>query len=497
MRVLLLVLASSLGACDILDQSQNNQTETSKIGEADSQGLKEISLTESLKEQLKQLEGIDVLSDEEAVFYLHSGVRLTMNEKGEFEESRDYEYEDRPGNLYIRGNRIWTVTKTAVNYYDHSRPGDSLADKIVAITDNFNSSEEDVYAFPVEDGLMIFMENSIVKFTINQDGNIAAEKASKTLLEPSEQILNVQKIDVDNYLILVPGRLYSVTIKNKTTTIQNSIKYDLTSRETASFATLDWQEFSESTPFVLLTEEGRLFFRGFREPELTSGSAPSGPDAGSGEKEKVPDVGEEAESFDPLSLARSHSIGGPSLMGSVDVQENSVLVQGAGADIFSTADEFHFYNLRVPDGDFTIETKVSHNNANADDYAKFGLMIRNNLNANASHVLMALTGDNFAHFQKRTSNGASVTAMPRHTDVGSTGELFLRLVKSGSNVTGFYSLDGVNYTEFDAASDVTFNGNVRIGFAVSSHDIANLNVAQFDTKLFRESLEAFVQEPSP
>ena len=102
----------------------------------------------------------------------------------------------------------------------------------------------------------------------------------------------------------------------------------------------------------------------------------------------------------------NQDIGAVAAAGSFADNGTSLSVTGSGADIWSTADEFHFaYRSLTGDGEI-IARVTSLTNTNA--YAKAGVMLRETLTANSRFALMMMTpGANGAAFQYRTSTGGS------------------------------------------------------------------------------------------
>jgi len=147
---------------------------------------------------------------------------------------------------------------------------------------------------------------------------------------------------------------------------------------------------------------------------------------------------------------------------------------GAGADIYGTADAFSYIYQTVT-GDVTITAKVeSISNTNA--WAKSGVMIRGSVNSNAMDAFMALTPSNGSTFQIRTSDGGSTTTTESG---GIAAPYWVKVQRSGSTFSGYMSADGANWTQVGSATTISMASSVQIGLASTSHADGTLCSAVF------------------
>jgi regulation of enolase protein 1 (concanavalin A-like superfamily)/fibronectin type 3 domain-containing protein len=167
-------------------------------------------------------------------------------------------------------------------------------------------------------------------------------------------------------------------------------------------------------------------------------------------------------------------IGTTGATGSFSIAGKVLTVNGAGADIWNSADGFQFVSQPfVGDGSITARV-VSLVNTN--EWAKAGVMLRESMAPGARHVFMALTPETGANLQYRmTANGIS-TNVPGPVVAA---PYWVRLTRAGSVFTGSVSADGVN---FKAVGQVTIPmaGGVYAGYAVTSHAAGTLTTASFD-----------------
>jgi len=186
---------------------------------------------------------------------------------------------------------------------------------------------------------------------------------------------------------------------------------------------------------------------------------------------------------------QSHDVGTPGAIGSsaLDQANDQYTLQGSGADIWGTADGFHFYH-RTANGDVNFTVRVdSVENTNA--WAKAGIMLRESLAPGSPHVMIAVTPGNGVAFQRRRvaderSYNTSVT--------GLSAPQWVRLEKRGERVWGYASSDGQNWMLI-GSDNFTAIGPYEAGLAVTSHRLGQLCTAEF-TQL---DLESDIQHALP
>jgi regulation of enolase protein 1 (concanavalin A-like superfamily) len=189
----------------------------------------------------------------------------------------------------------------------------------------------------------------------------------------------------------------------------------------------------------------------------------------------------ESDPTDPL-LAITHSvgtdwtsqdIGGVAAAGSSSYAAPVWTVNGSGADIWGTADEFRYvYKPWTGDG-VLIARVVSVENTN--EFAKAGVMFRETLAANSRQVSILATPANGLRFTRRVSTGGTSTS----TAASVTNPEWVRLVRRGDLFEAYRSNDGQNWT-FIAQQTVTMTQAVYVGLAVTSHADGNVNTSTFE-----------------
>jgi hypothetical protein len=178
-----------------------------------------------------------------------------------------------------------------------------------------------------------------------------------------------------------------------------------------------------------------------------------------------------------LPAGWSHAdVGAVGAPGDASASGGAFSVTGAGADVWGTADAFH-YAYRTLDGDGTIVARVASIQF-VNNWTKAGVMIRNSLSPSAAQafMLVAASPAKGVPFQRRLADGSSSVST---NGSQSTAPRWVKLVRTGNTIAGYESADGVAWTL--VASDTFAMGpSVLVGLAVSSHIAGTDATAVFD-----------------
>jgi len=162
-------------------------------------------------------------------------------------------------------------------------------------------------------------------------------------------------------------------------------------------------------------------------------------------------------------------------------------VQGAGADIWSTADAFTFMFQSVStDSQITTQVKSLDN---TDTYAKAGVMMRASLDPSSAHVILDVRPGGQIELMMRGASGGE-TAFIAGTMV--SFPVSLRLVRTGAVITGYVLsvLSGGQWTAVGSVSS-SLPPAVLTGLAVTSHRAGTLTTAVFGTTTVAAGSGAF------
>ena len=172
----------------------------------------------------------------------------------------------------------------------------------------------------------------------------------------------------------------------------------------------------------------------------------------------------------------STDIGSVGAAGSVIDRGSYVSIEASGADIWNTADAFHFLN-REWAGDGSIVARVdSLENTNA--WAKAGVMVRESLSPGSKQVtLVATPGKGLAMQYRPTTGGQSYNV----SLVAGTIPTWVRLTRRGDAFTGAVSDDGLHWRPIGGAN-VSMSNELKAGLAVTSHAAGTLATAIFESQ---------------
>lgn len=167
-------------------------------------------------------------------------------------------------------------------------------------------------------------------------------------------------------------------------------------------------------------------------------------------------------------------VGAVGVAGSASYSGGVYSVSGSGADVWGTADAFHYaYQSLAGDGQIVARVASVQNTAS---WSKAGVMIRGGLTANAPFAFMLVSAGKGTAFQYRTSAGASAASITGNT---ATAPAWVKLVRHGNTITASQSANGSNWTTIGSAS-IPMSGTIQIGLAVSSHVNSQICTATFD-----------------
>jgi regulation of enolase protein 1 (concanavalin A-like superfamily) len=149
-------------------------------------------------------------------------------------------------------------------------------------------------------------------------------------------------------------------------------------------------------------------------------------------------------------------------------------VTASGADIWGTADAFHFVYQPLT-GDGSIEARVG-SIQKVDNWSKAGVMIRETLDPGSAQALMLVSAAKGVAMQWRpTKDGSSFSA------AGSTATAprWVRVTRSGDTISGFESADGVTWLPVSTQT-IPMAATVYVGLAAVSHNSTASTTALID-----------------
>ena len=169
-------------------------------------------------------------------------------------------------------------------------------------------------------------------------------------------------------------------------------------------------------------------------------------------------------------------IGSPGLAGSATDVNGGWTVSGGGSDIWSAADQFNFASSSYgSDGSIIAEVTSLQNSDPSSGWSKAGVMFRNDTTAGSANVSIVISDTAGVNLQWRST----ANALSYNIDIGGlSAPIWLQLIRSGDNFSGYYSEDGANWT-LVGTEQIALNGSVLAGLDVTAHNNSALNRATF------------------
>jgi regulation of enolase protein 1 (concanavalin A-like superfamily) len=174
-------------------------------------------------------------------------------------------------------------------------------------------------------------------------------------------------------------------------------------------------------------------------------------------------------------------IGDPAIAGDAESSGDTLIVRGAGNDVWGQSDQFHFV-YRAISGDTDITVRVA-DLQDVHTWTKAGVMIRESLRADASHAFMLVTPSQGLAFQWRAQTGGNTS----HTaGAGVAAPVWVRLVRAGTVVRAYSSATGDAWT-LVATATIDMQPDAYVGLAVTTHDPGQTATATFSNLTVRAS----------
>jgi regulation of enolase protein 1 (concanavalin A-like superfamily) len=170
----------------------------------------------------------------------------------------------------------------------------------------------------------------------------------------------------------------------------------------------------------------------------------------------------------------AQDIGAVGVAGSATLSGSTFNVKGAGADVWGSADAFH-YVWQPLSGDADVVARVASVEY-VQAWAKAGVMIRERLTADSAHAFMLVSAGKGIAFQRRVASAGVST-----NTAGAFGAApaWVKLARRGNTISAFQSSDGTTWS-LVGQDTFTMAATVYAGLAVSSHDATRLATVTFD-----------------
>ncbi len=179
----------------------------------------------------------------------------------------------------------------------------------------------------------------------------------------------------------------------------------------------------------------------------------------------------------------SMDIGNVNIAGSWSVDGNGVhTIEASGSDIWDSGDQFHFVYVPFTTDQAELVARVTSLDA-PNGWTKAGLILRDDLSTTAAEGFICQTRDNGISFQSRPTGGVTGGGTMNSDQVSydPNADKWIRLVRDGDQVTGYYSTDGNSWSTVGSQQTINFtNETIYAGLALTSHDNSALATAVMD-----------------
>jgi glucose/arabinose dehydrogenase len=170
-------------------------------------------------------------------------------------------------------------------------------------------------------------------------------------------------------------------------------------------------------------------------------------------------------------------VGGPLPAGSATFTSGLFTVNGSGADIFGTSDQFN-YVYQPTTGNGTIIARVTSQSNTGSSNSKAGIIWKASTTAGSPYILIETgpTGAVKVQYNFSGSITASTYSFPN---------LWMKLVRSGTNFSAYLSPDGLTWTAVVVNKSLpTITSAATVGIFECSHKTGTLGAATFDNVSF-------------
>jgi regulation of enolase protein 1 (concanavalin A-like superfamily) len=173
---------------------------------------------------------------------------------------------------------------------------------------------------------------------------------------------------------------------------------------------------------------------------------------------------------------QNDDVGSVSIAGSATYASSGVYeVKASGANIWGTADGFHFV-FRPLTGDGQITARVDSVTP-TDDWAKAGVMMRDGLGPGNPHAFAHIAPAGYYRFMRRLTTGDTSAVV---TQGSASAPYWVRLVRAGNVFRAYVSPNGSTWTAAGSTT-IAMSSTIHVGLAVTSHTQSARTTARFSS----------------
>jgi len=164
-------------------------------------------------------------------------------------------------------------------------------------------------------------------------------------------------------------------------------------------------------------------------------------------------------------------VGAPSIGGSATAANGVFTVNGSGADIWGTLDQFNYVN-QPANGDTTLIARIT-SQTNTSSNAKAGIMFKDSTTAGSPYILIADNGAGTVKVQYSFNGSTAVAGTFAYPNT------WMKLSRVGSVFTASTSSDGITWTPI-ISKTLALGTNATAGLFVCAHNAKAIGTATFD-----------------
>ena len=170
-------------------------------------------------------------------------------------------------------------------------------------------------------------------------------------------------------------------------------------------------------------------------------------------------------------------MGSPAIAGSAGDTNGVFTVNGAGADIWGTNDQFNYVNQPLAgDGNGTLIARLT-SMTNTSSNAKAGIMIKQSTTVGSNYLMISggPAGGIKVQYDFNGSVGGGTYTFPN---------VWMKLVSLNGKISAYLSSDGSTWTSVLANKAIPLTFPATIGLFECSHNASALGTATFDNVSF-------------
>lgn len=169
-------------------------------------------------------------------------------------------------------------------------------------------------------------------------------------------------------------------------------------------------------------------------------------------------------------------VGNPKIKGAsvYDKESGEYHLSGAGENIWSERDEFHFLYKKI-EGDFILRARIKFIDEGVNAHRKIGIMVREDLDESSAHINAVVHGDGLTSLQFRKQKDAETEEVQSHN----IGPNIIQLERKGNLFILSAAVEGETFTTIQV-DDLNLNDNAFVGLFICSHDVEVVEKAVFD-----------------